>query len=687
MKYTLMLLILIILSLGCLGPEVGTEDQGDDIPKTDAPPEPHLETEATLTTTPPISTHPPTETSAPEHQETPTPSSEQDQQTVSEKSGKSVRGQGYAELIDVSDGIAGWLSKDRIVQVIDVSNPGSPSLMSTLDTPGFVQTVFRDDNYLYVGDTNGLRIMDVANPLGEPVGVLTGREFWPAAITVEGSYAYMTSGSELMIVDVADPTNPLEASRLPITGGGTVKIQVRDGYAYIAVSLGGLNVVDVRDPKNPVQVKVIPFESHTVGFKIKDSYAYLGYIVSLEQTDTDLGYAFNSVFEVLDLSTPTSPKVVGSINIPTNVKGLDLEGDYAYVIGSHPHLITIVDVSSPSNPQIKNTADDIIRESELTEAFIQDGYAYVMDSGRGLRVLDIKDPINPKLVATLELQEMLMDIHGGSGRIYLSAEQRYFNVADVSDPDNPALTSSETIPSGSYPYTAIALDEHTAYFNGDGFEVYDLKDSRAPKHLEVKGIDVDSIAIKGDYLYTTIGEVGLIVYDISDIVQPSLVSRTNFPTGIPRDFSLDGNWVVGISNSPYSITVIDVSDPHQPQAKDSYVFGKYGMSVTVKDDYIYVAQGAGGVDILKIEPDGSLKFVTNFPAKGNVFRVVVSGNRAYLLKGGSGIDILDVTDPSQPALLEHVYSQGEALQGRILEGYLYLADGSSGLTVIPVGTN
>jgi hypothetical protein len=389
------------------------------------------------------------------------------------------------------------------------------------------------------------------------------------------------------------------------------------------------------------------------------------------------------VFEVLDLSIPTSPTVVSSVTIATSVKGLALAGNYAYVIGSYPHLITVVDISSPTNLTIKGTLVSINGGQDLLDIVVFNGYVFLADGLFGLRVVDVNDPANPAHVTDLDIQGSAFNIRNSGNVVYLGVEQKYFNVADVSNPGQAVFTSSKTFTS-SYLYTGIVLRDRKAYFNSNSLQIYDLTDPYAPQKLIKEEVGVDGIALKDNYLYTVIGEIGLDAYDISDSAQPTFVSRTNFPLGMPRDLSLDGNWVVGISNSPYSITLIDISNPSQPVVKDSFVSEKYPWTVTVKDDYVYVAQGTGGVDIFKIHSDGSLSLVTNFPATGSVHSVAVSGNRAFLVKGGSGIDILDVTDPSEPTLLGNVSTRGESKRTEIHDGYMYVADGDSGLTIIAI---
>ena len=61
----------------------------------------------------------------------------------------------YAYITDMNKGL----------KIIDISNPSSPVVKGTLDTPGYAQDIAVAGNYAYVADSyNGLNIIDISNP-------------------------------------------------------------------------------------------------------------------------------------------------------------------------------------------------------------------------------------------------------------------------------------------------------------------------------------------------------------------------------------------------------------------------------------------------------------------------------------------------------------------------------------------
>ena len=136
------------------------------------------------------------------------------------------------------------------LQIVDVSNPISPTLLSIVGgMGGDVQVV---GHLAYVVGA-GLRVLDIRDP-ANPVVQSTLKDFSlsdAAHLRVVGGVGYVTSGLELRLYDVHDPQAPrlLSALSLPDTIGNSPFV-VRDGLLYSA-SEKGVAIFDVRDPARP----------------------------------------------------------------------------------------------------------------------------------------------------------------------------------------------------------------------------------------------------------------------------------------------------------------------------------------------------------------------------------------------------------------------------------------------------
>ena len=582
----------------------------------------------------------------------------------------SLPGPGYAEVIDADNGVVAWLSRDKIIQIVNIENPQSPILAKTVSTPGFTEGISWDNNYFYLTDTKEFQIRELAD--ASPTSTFRLDGFWPEAFTVQDNHAYIVSGNQLMILDISNQKNIKKVSQTTLTGMAPSDIIVSNGYAYAVQTLGGLNIINIQNPAAPKIVHVIPFESHTVGFRMKGNTGYLGRITSLKQGKE---YEFQSTFEILDFTNPSNPSVIGSVEIPTNIKGLDVSDNHAYIIGgTYPYRFVTIDISSPNNPKLLKTADNFAGSAEFQDILVEGSNAYLADGMAGLRILDLSG----KQIAEINLQGRAFKLKKYGDSVYAIVEQKYFNVADVLDPEKPLISYTEVF-TASYPYTSIVVQNNKVYVKTDEFKIYDISDPSHPRKINEKSIEVDSIQVQENYLYSTIGEIGLLVFDVSNPKAPSQVSVTPF-TGIPRDVKVDGRWAVGITNIPYSVNVLDISNPVQPVSKGSYAYSKYPDSVWVIDNYIYVARGSEGLDILKISLDGSPAFIKNIKKDGYTHSVTAQGNTLVVVR--EGIDIYDITNPEDPLFLRHQNTANEANNAAIDGNAIYVADGYAGIAII-----
>lgn len=599
---------------------------------------------------------------------------------------KNIKTSGYTALIDASDGLVGSLSRDKVISLIDITTLGFPKIFQTLDTPGFAEVSYDDGKHLFIGDSKELRILSSNTPSGEPIGTYTLNDFWPSAMTIDKNYAYIVSGSKMLILNIEDLSKPSEISRVSLTGDAPTEVHIQGEYAYVVETLGGLNIVDIKNPAEPKVVKVFPFQSHTAGFEIQGDYAYLGSIKSVVSApSTSTGYTTTSLFEVIDISHPASASVVSSQEIATDIRGLDISETEkkAYVIGSYPHRLTAIDISSPTNPKILPTPESIVGNADLQDIVVSGGYAFIADGTAGLRIVDLRNPDQPIHVKDIDLEGRAFAIHQSKDKLHVHVEQQYFNVVDARNQNEPKLAFSERYTS-AYPTASIVIRDKKAYLKSNEFKIYDLSDPSHPKQLNTISAEVDSIQVQGKYLYSTIGEIGLLVYDISDFANPRKVATVSFPKGIPRDLSVDGSWAVGISNVPYSINIIDISNPEKPVPKESYIFEKYPSTVAVKENYVYVARGKDGVDIFKIK-EGVPELIKNMGGKGYTQSVAVRENKAFVVR--EGIEIFDVTDHHNPLLADKIKVEGEALRIAVDGEQIYVANGFSGVGIIPYRTS
>jgi hypothetical protein len=185
------------------------------------------------------------------------------------------------------------------LQIFDLSEPDSPALVGSLETPGYAWDVWVNGRFAYVADFNeGLTVVDVSSP-SDPRYVTTvtwARHYQSAEIVRgEGTIAYVAAADHgLIIIDVSDPLHPIVAAKYrPARIGAAEGLAVRDGIVYLAMGSqmeirrsqddleiattqeNGLHIVDVTDPYRPSLLGKIAFLGWVEGVHVAGDYAYV----------------------------------------------------------------------------------------------------------------------------------------------------------------------------------------------------------------------------------------------------------------------------------------------------------------------------------------------------------------------------------------------------------------------------
>ena len=129
--------------------------------------------------------------------------------------------------------------------------------------------------------------------------------------------------------------------------------------------------------------RTIPIPSLTHDIELQGQFMYV---------------ATNNGLTVVDMSTPASPFIRGSVTTTSVNMGVRIRGQYAY-LASFGGGLRVVDISNPDAPVIVATR----AAGYAYEVGFKDNIAYVISFAGEVFVYDITNPTNPTLVRTLGL--------------------------------------------------------------------------------------------------------------------------------------------------------------------------------------------------------------------------------------------------------------------------------------------
>ncbi len=517
-------------------------------------------------------------------------------------------------------------------------------------------------------------------------------------IAVEGTYAYIGEGENLVVLDVSDATNPNAVARLPLPD--TVNSLVaQNGKVYIA-SYAGLHIVDVSTPTNPVLLGGYTDISTIYDVRVANSLAYFigryydsttqettyilgilnvsdptaiamqsnvaitgGQLDSLEIANTNAYvtyYDYDSStggLQIIDISDATSPTLQGNVTQSFSLGGMQIVGNYAYVSGGNKGDIQVINVSDPQNPVVEGSKGWLSCGAAF-ELFIVNDFAYVPDGNFGLKIIDLNDESGTYKASFDEgWLGQIIAVYVTNNLAYVVSPGR-MQILDVSDPAAPTLKGRYNAVVGYA--SSIEVANNLAYIgNAAGVQIVDASNPAALTlkgafaHKQVRGLNYNSssdmyLDSQNQTAYLAGSLVGLMVFDVNNPAAPSPKGAYYIDNASSVYVADNVAYVAGSG----AVQMIDVSTPANPSLQTYAKLDSNTYDAQIVGTTIYVADREG-FKILDVS-DKNCPFQKSSVALPGAESVQVVGTLAYVMYdewgGDSGLQIFDVSDPANPTL-------------------------------------
>jgi hypothetical protein len=551
--------------------------------------------------------------------------------------------------------------------ILDVSQAENPQFVGqTQIFPDVVYRVAVVGHYVYAAVGYQLYVIDVADPTN-PVNCTASPSYGVGELAASGGQLYaLVGGPAVGVFDLSDPTAPVLVGTCPVSYWAAA-LAVEGDYAYY-ITLFRLEIVDVSDPAAPFMVSSTPRES-PYRVAAQNGYVYLG---------TEW-YEGDCYLRVIDAANPYLPVEVGRCVVPGLLEAVTVYGASAYVttdLSSTQAGLYVIDVSDPGAPAVVGfSLLDTLSPSDVMAA---DDFAYVVDMDRGLRTFDVHTPTAPQQVGGYTVAGGGYAVTVAGGCAYFDGRRGGLNIIDITDPAEPVRTAFR--PEGGFVRVVGNIGYSASGYGG--LEIFDLSDPTNPVLLGV--FDdmqyVGDVAVAGSYAYLA-DWTGVIVVDVSDPsapVQVGMCSDMGIASGI--DVSANYAYVVGHHYVDGALWVVDVSDPAAPTVVANCP-ALMPERVQVVGPYAYVMTYSEGFDVIDVSDPLSPHTIGQVVGAGGEDLHVV-GDFAYLATQ-TRLRVYDVLDRSAPALVADVnWTPGRPYGVAVRDGYAYVADGQGGLTVL-----
>ncbi len=394
-----------------------------------------------------------------------------------------------AQDITLVGDVAYIADRENGLQVYNTTNIGTP-LIATQDTPDVARGVAVSGSTAYVADfESGVQFYDITDPANPtPIGSYAGLEY-ANGIAANGDTLYVATNNDgFFVIDASDPSNPallgsIPGSTLPLL----VDVTLEGNIAHVQTvgSNGSFHSIDISDPMNPTLLRTTYFSTNTRDFVAEGTTAYLA--------------AGSDGLHIVDTSNPGWDVFLGTYTLSNpshRAAGIAVDGDIAYLSYDRSSQfdsgLFILDISDPTNPQelgsIETEGDALNVEVIGTNVCVAFDASYTNGQNEyvrvgGIQVIDASDPTAPTMLGTWDQAGDTKRVSLSGTTACLSNGQFGFQMIDVSDCSVTSCPADFT-QEGDLNFldisaflSAYSMQEPAADFNTDGnFNFLDISE-------------------------------------------------------------------------------------------------------------------------------------------------------------------------------------------------------------------
>lgn len=294
----------------------------------------------------------------------------------------------------------------------------------------------------------------------------------------------------------------------------------------------------------------------------------------------------------VDIGDPSHPRVVGQLMRTEGSPGstwrdVKVYKDHAYIVsgGAENHGMQIFDLTQLRDVDVADMPVDFQETARYTgiasahNLIINEdtGFGYAVGTGRSaegcggqLHMIDLHDPLNPTFAGCFNdpnsggTHDAQCVIYHGSDNDYngkeicLNSNGRSFLIADVTDKSNPVTVANATYPNTAYTHQGWLSEDHNYFYMNDEldemnkifdrtrtlvWDVSDLDDPLLVKEVFLSnGASDHNLFVKGNFVYESNYNAGLVILDITDPTNPVEVGHFDTAPNAENIYGFAGSW-------------------------------------------------------------------------------------------------------------------------------------------------
>jgi hypothetical protein len=413
----------------------------------------------------------------------------------------------FAASVAITDGNLAVATGIGGQQARDLSNLAAPKDLTMAGSTPDALRVVASASTVWIAAFDGLYVVDLSKPgtatVGPKLDVPTqGAE----AAAVSGNLlGLVTQRGRLVAIDVTAPATPVVKS--------TADVSLCTDCGGIAIAGDGLFIGD-----HGAGLRTGTVQQLAIGGR-----ADLPDGLDFEDVAVAGGTAYVADWffgmRAYDVSTPSAPKPLGTVDTDGYPSAIAVEGARAYLGEStNGGALRVLDVTDPAHPSELGA----IATSFVWSLIVRDKLVYVCDQAfnggaGGLHIFDASDPAKIKQIGSYEACGDVLGVALAGTTAVIACEGARWQILDLTDLASIKKLGEVTVASPASA-TAVAIDGKRAYLGHSfGVKVVDLTDptkpaviTERPTAYEVRDLQVT----KPGHVVASCGAGGVYQWDV-----------------------------------------------------------------------------------------------------------------------------------------------------------------------------
>jgi hypothetical protein len=538
------------------------------------------------------------------------------------------------------------------LHIVDVSNPQQPRRTGVFYPHGQAVALAKHDHYVYMAaSSSGITILDVAQPQTPTLVAMLPVSGSVTDIAIAAPFAYVgTQQGTLRIFDLTMPLQPQRLGHVEV-GGPIIDIAIDAGIVYLACLDQGVVMVEARTPQQPRVLHRWATQGAATGVRVEAQRVFVA----------------AGVLHVLDTAHPDAPlrtyrQLQSAYGVerwpPYTVVAAGIDGVQLLPMDGRGSLIPLPTAHYAARVALHGTR------------------ALVADTRGGLRIFDLTQATQPRLLAALEDIGTIVDLVIDGSVAYLANDSHGSGlvVVDVSNPTTPRVMGQYH----SESTTDVAVWQNFALLSDTAglLHLIDVEQSFAPRlrgSLALPGTP-QRLALLLPYILVASDAAGVHVVEVTP--GGALHLRTTVPLpGRALDIALVARTAY-IAAVDGGMQVVHIDIPEHPTLGVPYHHadgkGDHIIRLIAHQRRLYAIDNQRGVQVLEPSQEGTWQVQSTVAVpEGAPWGLAAVGPYLLVTTLLHSLYVIDLSTPSQPRFLSTVPYGGSAIVAA--DGVLYIA--------------